>query len=404
MMAAGRAAQRGAEVILLEKMERLGRKVNISGKGRCNLTNTAPMREFIRHFGTGGRFLRSAFHAFFNDDLVRFLEERGLELVTKRGGRIFPASGRAMDVTRILEKWLRKEGVDLRLNTKVDDIAKDGNAVVGVKTGGEILAADAVVLSTGGLSYPATGSTGDGYPMVHAAGHHVVDTRPALVPLEAKGDDCRRMAGLGLRNVSVTLWVNGSKAATVFGEMTFEEFGVSGPVILRLSSHAVDRLREGASVQLSIDLKPALDEQKLDRRLIRDFEKRATEPFSSVIRGLVAKEMVPVCLESTGIPGEQTPATITAEQRKRLRMWLKDFRLDITGYRPFTEAIITAGGVDLGEVDPTTMQSKLVQGLYIAGEILDIQGNTGGYNLQAAFSTGRLAGESAAASGDGPGK
>jgi len=255
---------------------------------------------------------------------------------------------------------------------------------------------DAVILAAGGSSYPATGSTGDGYRLAAGVGHTIVEIRPALVPLETGGDIAGKVAGLHLRNIEVTLQIEGKRAGRFFGELLFMDYGVSGPVILTMSLQVVDALRAGKQISLILDLKPALDEKKLDGRLRRDFEKRCHEPLQSVLRGLLPREMVPVCLQETGLEAEQPAGEIAAKQRRRLRTWLKNFRLEVTGYRGFDEAIVTAGGVDLREVDPRTMESKRIRGLYLAGEVLDLQGDTGGYNLQAAFSTGWLAGRCAA--------
>ena len=396
LMAAGQAALAGAETILLEKMKRPGLKIGISGKGRCNLTNTADVRDFIAHFGKTGRFLRQAFARFFSTELMEFFNDQGLKLVTERGGRVFPASGKALEVQSVFVDWLKKCGVKIRTSSRVDElIVKDGQ-IRGVMCNGKKELCDAVILTTGGASYPATGSTGDGYAFAREVGHTVVPVRPALVPLETVGNIAGKMAGLNLRNVTVRMYVNGKRKRQEFGELVFMEYGLSGPVILTLSGDVVDALREKKKVELSIDLKPALDEQKLDARLIRDLTSRNKEEMSSVLRGLLAREMVPVSLELTGLDPQKKAGELSAKERKRLRGWLKDFRLQVRGYRPFTEAIVTAGGVDVREVDPRTMESKKVKGLYLAGEVLDIQGDTGGYNLQAAFSTGWLAGRSAA--------
>ena len=395
LMAAGKAAEAGAETVLLEKMTRLGRKLAITGKGRCNLTNTADISDFLTHFGKNGRFLRQAFHTFFNTDLMAFMRERGLELVTERGGRVYPANGRAQAVVTLLTDWARRCGVDLVTGTTVKKLLLDDKHITGIKTDtGEILC-DAVILATGGASYPATGSTGDGYRLARSLGHTIIPVRPALVPLETKGDIAGRMCGLNLRNIGVRLLINGKKKAQAFGELVFAEFGVTGPVILQLSGFAVDGLIAGDTVGLTLDLKPALDEKKLDARLLRDFSTRAKEPISSILRGLLPAQLVPVCLEQVQIPLDKTGATMSARERRRLKIWLKNFQLDVSGYRSFSEAIITAGGVDTREIDPQTMVSRLVEGLYLCGELLDIQAHTGGYNLQAAFSTGWLAGLSA---------
>ena len=396
LMAAGQAAEMGAETLLLEKMNRPGRKLRIAGKGRCNLTNVAPVSEFIAHFGPNGRFLRQAFSRFFNSDLVAFFEELGVRTVTERGGRVFPASGQAQDVVDALVWWIGKQGVTLQTRSPVERLLVEGERVVGVQVSRRIYRADAVIVTTGGASYPATGSTGDGYRLAQAVGHTIVPIRPALVPLETAGDVAARLQGLSLRNVTVRMWVNGKKLAEAFGEMLFTHFGVSGPIILSLSRQVVDALRLGQRVVLSIDLKPALDEGKLDARLLRDLDAHGKQQFRTLLKGLLPRKLIPVCIDLTGIPSDKMAHQITSEERQRLRTWLKDFRLEVTGHRPFTEAIITAGGVDTREVDPRTMASRLVKGLYFAGEVLDVDADTGGYNLQAAFSTGWVAGQSAA--------
>jgi predicted Rossmann fold flavoprotein len=396
LMAAGQAAEIGAETLLLEKMNHPGRKLRIAGKGRCNLTNVAPVSEFIAHFGPSGRFLRQAFHQFFNADLVAFLEELGVRTVAERGGRVFPSSGQAQDVVDALVWWIGKQGVTLRTRSSVKRLLVEGERVVGVQVPRRIHRADAVIVATGGASYPATGSTGDGYRLAQAVGHTIVPIRPALVPLETAGDVAPRLQGLSLRNVTVRVWVDEKKQAEAFGEMLFTHFGVSGPIILSLSRQVVDALRLGQRVILSIDLKPALDEGKLDARLRRDLDAHGKQQFRTILKGLIPSKLIPVCLDLTGIPPDKVAHQITSEERQRLRTWLKDFRLEVTGHRPFTEAIITAGGVDVREVDPRTLASRLVEGLYFAGEVLDVDADTGGYNLQAAFSTGWVAGRSVA--------
>jgi len=418
-MAAGQAAEMGAKTLLLEKMDRPGRKLRIAGKGRCNLTNVAPVSDFIAHFGPNGRFLRQAFHRFFNSDLIAFFEGLGIRTVTERGGRVFPASSqarpercpepvegpsrRAQDVVDALVRWVHEQGVTLRTRSPVEQLLVEGGKVVGVRVSrnqvfGEkpgFYRADAVIVATGGASYPATGSTGDGYRLAQAVGHTIVPIRPALVPLETAGDVAPRLQGLSLRNVTVRLWVDEKKQAEAFGEMLFTHFGVSGPIILSLSRQVVDALRAGHRVTLSIDLKPALDEGKLDARLLRDLDSHGKRQFRTLLKGLLPRKLIPICIDLTGIPPDRVAHQLTSEERKRLRVWLKDFRLEVIGHRPFTEAIITAGGVDLREVDPRTMASRLVEGLYFAGEVLDVDADTGGYNLQAAFSTGWVAGRSA---------
>ena len=396
LMAAGQAAEARADTLLLEKMERPARKLCIAGKGRCNITNIAELPDFIAHFGKTGNFLRQALWRFFTPELMDFFKELGLELVTERGGRVFPASGKASDVLAVLLQWLERCGVQIKLSSKVDELIISDECIKGVVSRGREIPCDAVILATGGASYPATGSTGDGYRLAVSAGHSIVPIRPALVPLETSGDAARKMAGLNLRNVNVHTLVNSKKRKKAFGEMIFTEFGVTGPVILTLSGEAVDAMRDGHKVALSVDLKPALDEKKLDARLLRDIASRGKEQVNSLLRGLLPREMIPVCLNITEIPPDRQASRISAKERRRLLTWLKDFRLEVTGYRPFAEAIVTAGGIDTGELDPRTMESRLTKGLFIAGELLDIQADTGGYNLQAAFSTGWLAGDSAA--------
>lgn len=400
LMAAGQAAALGAKVHLLEKMQQPGRKIGISGKGRCNITNTAGVKEFIEHFGKNGQFLRQAFARFFAPELMEFFEAQGLKLVIERGGRVFPASGKALDVVRTLRQWAEHQGARLSTSSSVELLLTSNGRISGVLCNRETIACDAVILATGGASYPATGSTGDGYRLAAEAGHTIVPIRPALVPLEIGEGLNKPMAGLDLRNVSVRLLLSGKRGKACFGEMSFTTTGVSGPVILTLSGEAVDGLQRGETVGLAIDLKPALDEAKLDARLLRDFAARHKEPLSSILGGLLPREMIATCLQQTAIPGDRPGGQVSAQERKRLKGWLKNFRLPVTGHRPFTEAIITAGGVALAEVNPRTMESKKMPGLYLAGELLDIQGDTGGYNLQAAFSTGWLAGRAAATHGN----
>lgn len=395
LMAAGQAAEAGADVLVLEKMQRPGRKLSITGKGRCNLTNIAELDSFIDHFGKTGRFLRYAFSQYFTPDLMSFLAKQGLPLVTERGGRVFPASGKAPDVTNTLLTWNKSLGVTINCASPVSKIVTENSRAANVIASGKTYPCDAVILATGGASYPATGSTGDGYKLAEAAGHTIVPIRPALVPLETAGGIAGRMDTLNLKNVKVSMFIDTRKHREAFGELVFTKTGVTGPVILTLSSDAVDAIRADRKVTLSIDLKPALDEKKLDARLQRDLESRAKENFGSFLRGLMAKQMVPVCANLTKIPLKLAVSQITGSDIKRLRSWLKDFQLEVTGYRPFDEAIVTAGGVSTAEIKPETMESLKTKGLYIAGELLDVNADTGGYNLQAAFSTGWLAGRSA---------
>ncbi len=397
LMAAGQAALAGAEVLVLEKMRRPARKLCITGKGRCNLTNVAPLPEFLGHFGATGPFLRQAFHRFFTPELLDFFHGIGLKTANERGGRVFPASGKAPEVWALLDRWLQGCGVTIRTDMQVEQLCTSQGRLTGVYANGSFLPCSALILATGGASYPLTGSTGDGYRLAEGVGHRIVPIRPALVPVITASSEATRMDGLQLRNIAVRLFIDGKKKAEAFGELSFTDFGLSGPVILTLSGRMVEALQQKQEVSLLLDLKPALDDKKLDARLLRDFEQRRLEPMAAVLRGLLPKEMVAVALEAVAI-GEDRPAgTIRSEERKRLRQWLKNFRLPVTGHRPIDEAIVTAGGIDTKEVDPRTMQSRLVNGLYFAGEVLDLQADTGGFNLQAAFSTGWLAGRSAVA-------
>ncbi len=413
LLAAGQAASQGARTLLLEKMSRPARKLAITGKGRCNLTNTAPLPDFITHFGSNGRFLRHAFYTFFSSDLMQLFDRLGVPTVVERGGRVFPVSNEAQDVVDALLDWVQACGVIVQTHAPVEQLLLADGRVTGVQIAPvsvrssrsspaqdfprRSVTARAVIVTTGGASYPGTGSTGDGYRLAESAGHTIIPVRPALVPLNTAGDVAGRLQGLSLKNVSASLWFDGKKAASEFGEMLFTHFGVSGPIILSLSGRAVDARAAGQRVSLSIDLKPALDERKLDERLLRDLSAHNKRQFATLLKDLLPATLIPVCIDLVGIPGDKLGHQITAVERKRLRAWLKDFRLEVTGSRSFHEAIVTAGGVSTREIDPHTMQSRLVAGLYFAGEVLDLNADTGGYNLQAAFSTGWLAGQSAAA-------
>jgi hypothetical protein len=397
LMAAGQAAALGARTLLIEKMDQPGRKLLITGKGRCNLTNTAPLDEFISHFGSNGRFLHSAFHHFFTTELIDFLAEIGVPTVTERGGRVFPASSDAGEVVERLTDWLRRQEVRVWTGARVERLLVEEQNIAGVQiSSGHRHLAPSAIVATGGASYPGTGSTGDGYRLAQAVGHTIVPIRPALVPLDTAGNTAARLEGLSLRNVCASLWLDGKQAASEFGEMLFTRLGVSGPIVLTLSGRAVDALHAGQRVHLSIDLKPALDDQQLDARLLRDLDAYGKRQFHTLLKNLLPHTLIAVCCDLTGIPAEKLAHQITAQERKRLRLWLKDFRLEVIGHRPLAAAIITAGGIDLREVNPRTLESRLVAGLYFAGEVLDLNADTGGYNLQAAFSTGWLAGRSAA--------
>jgi predicted Rossmann fold flavoprotein len=410
LMAAGQAASSGAQVVLLEKMDRPGRKLHITGKGRCNLTNIEELDGFLQHFQPDSRFLRHAFHQFFSQELLSFFESLGVSTIAERGGRVFPASSDAGQVVDALIRWAEHQDVNIRTGLAVKEInpAEAGRwKVRALATAGTSrqqrssvpapsdFGAQVVILATGGSSYPGTGSTGDGYRLAAALGHEITTLRPALIPLDTAGDIAPRLEGLSLRNVSLNLLVDDRKAAQEFGEMLFTHFGVSGPIVLTLSLQAVDALRAGRRVSLSIDLKPALDHETLKARLLREIDAHGKRQYRTLLVSLLPRSLIPLCIEQTGIPADKPAHQITSAERKRLRLWLKDFRLTVTGHRPMAQAIVTAGGISTAQVDPTSMQSRLHPGLFFAGEVLDINADTGGYNLQAAFSTGWLAGQSA---------
>jgi predicted Rossmann fold flavoprotein len=396
LIAAGQAAGSGSKTLLLEKMDQPGRKIFITGKFRCNLTNTATIPVFIDHFGKNGRFLRQAFHRFFSDDLIEFFKHLGVPTVTERGGRVFPASGSSKDVVEALVTWCKHQGAEIKNYSPVERILFAHGQVLGVRTQNSSYSGACVIIATGGASYPGTGSTGDGYHLAETLGHNIIPARPALVPLRTAGDTAPMLQGLSLRNINVSVWTDGIKTSQEFGEMLFTHFGVSGPIILTLSRQIVDALEGGKNIAISIDLKPALDHGKLDARLLRDLDASGKKQYRTFLKNLLPQKLIPVCIDLTNVPENKLCNQFTSNERKRLCSWLKDFRLEIIGHRGFRHAIITAGGVDTREVFPQTMESRLVSGLYFAGEILDIDADTGGYNLQAAFSTGWIAGKSAA--------
>lgn len=394
MMAAGKAAEKGRDVLLLEKNDKVGWKLLISGKGRCNITNNTDIEGLIQNIPGNGNFLYSAFYNFSNEDLMRLLESEGLQLKTERGGRVFPVSDKSRDVVATMLRFIEKRGVKLRLNSPVEAVLAENGAVTGVKLkDGGILDAGSVILATGGASYPKTGSNGDGYRIAAQLGHTVTPLKPSLIPLITAGKTAAQLQGLSLRNISIEIVDRkGRKIYSDFGEMLFTHFGVSGPVILSASRHILPYGYK--DVKLIIDLKPALDAETLDSRLQRDFEKFSRKQFKNSLDELLPQKMIPVIIELSGIPEDKPVNQITKEERHRLIDLLKHFTLEITGSRPITEAIVTAGGVRTSEINPSTMESKLVKGLYFAGEIIDVDGYTGGFNLTIAFSTGCLAGMS----------
>lgn len=392
LMAAGRAAERGLDVILTEKNDRVGKKILISGKGRCNITNSTDIEGLIENVPGNGNFLYSAFYTFSNQDLIDFLEGYGLKTKVERGGRVFPESDKSSDVVDVLLKFIKKTGVRLMLNTAVKDIITEDNCVRGVVTeDGKAMECDSVIITTGGASYPGTGSTGDGYRMAEKLGHTIVDLKPSLVPLLAKQEWVKELQGLSLKNVEITVKSkSGRKLYTDFGEMLFTHFGVSGPVILSASRHLLDY--DYKDVKLIIDLKPALTEEKLDARLQRDFEKYSRKQFKNSLDELLPQKLIPVIVDLSGIPSDKFVNQITRDERRSLVRLLKNLEIEIVGSRPLKEAIVTAGGVSTDEINPSTMESKLIKGLFFAGEVIDVDAYTGGFNMTIAFSTGHLAG------------
>ncbi len=388
MFAAITAAAGGLRVALLEPNERLGKKLGITGKGRCNVTNRCTPAEALQQIPRGGRFLMSALHRFTPEDTIEFFKSRRCPLKTERGNRVFPVSDRSFDIVDVLRRELRQLRVQV-LHTRALELLTADGRVCGVAAEDGRIAAARVILCTGGCSYPATGSTGDGYRMAAALGHTIIAPRPSLVPLEEEGTTCARLQGLSLRNVALALQEESGKAVyRDFGELLFTHFGLSGPIVLSASS----RVEPGKRYRAVLDLKPALDEEKLDARLLREIAARQNQNFSSLLGGLLPSKLVPIMAERCGIDPAQKVNSITKVQRRTLLQLLKAFPIAIRGPRPIAEAIITAGGVKLSEVDPKTMASKKVPGLYFAGEVLDCDAYTGGFNLQIAWSTAYAAG------------
>ena len=407
MMAAGRAAERGAAVLLLEKMRQPGKKILISGKTRCNLTNAREMEDFILAYGPNGRFLYSAFHRFFRDDLLNFLKRYGVDTKIERGGRIFPASDDAREVVRAFEHYLADQKVELRTSERMTAINSAHGRVSGVRTPNADYPAGAVILATGGSSWPATGSTGDGYRAAEALGHTIVKLRPSLVPLVVEEAGlARSLQGISLRNVRLTVYrcraeeIDSPRAGknildSRMGEMLLTHFGLGGPITLQMSRDVVDALAEGP-VCVAIDLKPALSMAELQLRLQRDFDTYSKRAYHNLLKELLPRKMIAPLATLSGIPADKKGSQINARERDRLAGLLKSLRFNIKGSLPLSAAMVTAGGVSLKEIDPRTMASRIIEGLYFCGEVIDIDADTGGFNLQAAFSTGYVAGESAA--------
>ena len=396
MMAACMAAVEGAHVTLLEKNEKTGKKIYITGKGRCNLTNACQREEFLENVITNPKFLYSAFAQLDNQAVMNFFEKAGCRLKTERGDRVFPVSDHSSDVIAALNGELKKNRVQVMLHTEVSELLLEEGSIKGVLlSDGKKLHADAVIIATGGRSYEGTGSTGDGYRFAKQAGHTIKDLRPSLVPFVVKEEWCKKLQGLSLKNVAVTLKKEKKKIYEGFGEMLFTHFGVSGPLILSASSFYTAKYN-GQDALLTIDLKPAMDREQLDKRILRDFEENAGKQFKNALDKLLPAKLIPVMVELSGIDPHKKTNEVTKKERSRLLELFKELKLTVNGCRGYGEAIITGGGVNVKEIDPKTMGSRLVNGLYFAGEVMDVDALTGGFNLQIAWSTGALAGKSAA--------
>lgn len=396
MMAAYAAAECGHIVVLLEQNEKLGKKLFITGKGRCNVTNACEPDKLFESIVSNPKFLYSAFYDFNNRQMMELLQEADCPLKIERGDRVFPVSDHSSDVIAALQRLLRQKNVEIRLHTKVKKllVSREEKKICGVQLAdGAEMEADAVVLATGGLSYPSTGSTGDGYRMAEQLGHTVSECVPALVPMEIEEEWCGLLQGLSLKNVALTLQCGTKKIWQGFGEMLFTHFGISGPLVLSASSY-YSKCKNRSDVTVTVDLKPALTMEKLDKRILRDFEDNPNKHFKNVIGGLYPAKLTPVMIELSGIDGEKKIHEITRQERGRLEEITKQLRMRVTGLRDYAEAVITQGGISVKEVNPSTMESKLVHGLYFAGELLDLDAVTGGFNLQIAWSTGHLAGSS----------
>lgn len=391
MMAAYAAAMCGNEVSLYEKNEKLGKKVYITGKGRCNVTNACETQDLFINIVTNPKFMYSPIYTFDNNMVQSFMEEWGCPLKTERGNRVFPQSDKSYDVINALIRAMRENKVDINLDSHVSGILTENGHVTGVRVNGRDIECDNVILATGGYSYPSTGSTGEGHTMASKLGHHITKCMPALVPFTAAEEWVKELQGLSLRNCGVTIYDGDHKIYEDFGELLFTHFGVSGPTVLSASSYAVDIIRK-RPLRLVIDLKPALDEKQLDARILRDFEANINRKFMNSLDKLFPKSLIPVIIERSGIDAQCRVNEITRDKRQGLVKLIKNFDLTLTGLRGFNEAIITHGGVDVKEIDSSTMESKLIKGLYFAGEMIDVDAVTGGFNLQVAWSTGYLAG------------
>ena len=400
MMAAITSAEQGNEVVLIEKNKVLGKKLSITGKGRCNITSSLNIDEFIKNTPGNGKFLFSAFNIFSNKDIIHFIENQGIKTKVERGNRVFPVTDKAQDVVNCFTKKLKELNVRICLNTLVKDILTDNNKAIGVKTNNETIKADKIILATGGKSYPLTGSTGDGYKFAKKLGHTITELKPSLVPLVTyEAEMHKTLQGLSLKNVEIKL-VDISKNKEIyndFGEMLFTHFGVSGPIVLSASSHLVrykniKELLENKQIKLLIDFKPALSKEKLDQRILRDFEEEKNKSFKNSLDKLLPQKLIPEIINKSNIDPNKKVNSITKEERENLLNILKQFEVTIKDFRPIEDAIITAGGISIKEINPKTMESKIINNLYFAGEIIDVDAYTGGFNLQIAYSTGYVAG------------
>ena len=401
MMAAITAAENGHKVTIIEKMPSLGKKLLITGKGRCNITSSLYMSEFIKNTPGNGKFLYSAFQNYTNTDIIEFLKKQGLEVKEERGNRIFPVTDKSIDVLRCFEKRIKELNIQCKLNTRVEKILTNTNSeIMSVRTDREMIKTDKVILATGGKSYPLTGSTGDGYKIAKQLGHTIVTIKPSLVPLEIyEKEDCKQLQGLSLRNIGIKVVDTDRKKIVYedFGEMIFTHFGISGPTILSASAHLVkykdiDYLLKNKYINISIDLKPALTEEQLDERILRDFKEFKNKQFKHSLDKLLPQKMIPQIIKISKIDENKRVNEVTKEERKILVQLLKNFTITVKDFRPVEEAIITCGGISTKEINPKTMESKIINGLYFAGEIIDVDSYTGGFNLQIAYSTGYTAG------------
>lgn len=391
MMAAGQAALRGNDVTLIEKMNKVGRKLYITGKGRCNVTNATDPEGLIANTPGNPYFLYSAFYTFTSESTMDFFEQQGVPVKVERGNRVFPKSEKSNDIVRAMEKFVKKSGCKIMYNTEVKDIVIEENSVKAIKLkNNDVIECDSLVVATGGLSYPMTGSTGDGYKFAGKAGHSVTDCYPSLVPLKAREKWIADLMGLSLKNISIRVTINNKEVYSDFGEMMFTHFGVTGPVILSASRYINDRIKE--KPEIHIDLKPALDYKELDSRLLKDFHKYVNKDFKNALDDLLPQKLIPVIIILSGIDENKKVNSITKEERGKLLELIKNLTINITDTTGYNEAVVTRGGVSTDEIDPSTMESKLVKGLYFAGEVIDVDSFTGGFNLQIAFSTGYLAG------------